>query len=36
VLQLRKKMMTCLEEVGVKRNTSSNELGVWQKSRVIV
>lgn len=31
ILVLRKQMMTQLEELGVKRNTSSNLLGEWQK-----
>ena len=33
ILQLRKQMMDCLEAQGVKRNTSSNTLGVWVKER---
>lgn len=36
VLPLRKEMMTVLEsEHGVKRTSSSNELGQWQKARVV-
>jgi hypothetical protein len=35
VLKLRKEMMSTLEaEHGVKRTTSSNELGAWQKARI--
>lgn len=34
VLALRKKMMDVLEEQGVKRTSSSNELGNWQKVRL--
>ena len=34
ILKLRKEMMNALEQQGVKRNTSSNTLGVWQKERV--
>lgn len=33
ILQLRKQMMDRLEAQGVKRNTSSNTLGVWVKER---
>ena len=33
VLKLRKEMMNRLETEGVKRNTSSNTLGVWAKER---
>lgn len=34
VLALRKEIMNALEQQGVKRNTSSNTLGVWQKERI--
>lgn len=34
VLELRKKMMSALEEKGVKRTSSSNELGNWMKTRL--
>jgi hypothetical protein len=34
VLELRKRMMTVLEEEGVKRTSSSNELGNWMKARL--
>jgi hypothetical protein len=34
VLQLRKRMMDLLERQGVKRTSSSNELGKWQKARI--
>ncbi len=34
VLALRKRMMDALEEEGVKRTSSSNELGNWQKARI--
>ena len=33
ILKLRKEMMTVLESEGVKRNTSSNTLGLWVKER---
>jgi hypothetical protein len=37
VLKLRKQMMEELETIhGVKRNTSSNSLGDWQKMRVVI
>lgn len=35
VLALRKKMMDQLEADGVKRTSSSNELGNWQKARIV-
>lgn len=35
VLALRKRIMDELEVVGVKRTSSSNELGNWQKDRVV-
>lgn len=34
VLELRKKMMAVLEEKGIKRTSSSNELGIWMKDRL--
>lgn len=34
ILKLRKEMMNVLEQQGVKRNTSSNTLGNWQKDRM--
>lgn len=34
VLQLRKQMMAELEELGVKKTSSSNELGNWMKARI--
>jgi len=34
ILKLRKEMMNTLEAQGVKRNTSSNTLGSWQKERI--
>lgn len=34
ILKLRKEMMSLLEAQGVKRNTSSNTLGNWQKDRI--
>ena len=34
VLALRKEIMNALEQQGVKRNTSSNTLGVWSKERI--
>lgn len=34
VLELRKKMMTVLEENGVKKTTSSTSLGEWMKARL--
>ncbi len=34
VLTLRKQMMDTLEQEGVKRTSSSNELGNWQKARI--
>lgn len=34
VLALRKEIMNALEQQGVKRNTSSNTLGAWQKERI--
>jgi hypothetical protein len=34
VLALRKQIMNKLEEEGVKRTSSSNELGNWQKARL--
>lgn len=36
VLSLRKHMMDALEQVGVKRTSSSNELGQWQKVRLTI
>lgn len=33
ILKLRKEMMSVLESEGVKRNTSSNTLGLWVKER---
>ena len=36
VMALRKQMMTELEGMGVKRTSSSNELGNWMKARVPV
>jgi len=36
VLELRKKMMSVLEETkGIKRTSSSNELGNWMKTRIV-
>jgi hypothetical protein len=35
VLALRKQMMNQLEADGVKRTSSSNELGNWQKTRIV-
>lgn len=35
VLALRKKIMDQLEQDGVKRTSSSNELGAWQKTRLV-
>lgn len=35
VLALRKRMMEVLESQGTKRNSASNELGNWQKARII-
>lgn len=35
VLALRKQMMNQLEADGVKRTSSSNELGNWQKARIV-
>lgn len=35
VLALRKEIMNALEAQGVKRNTSSNTLGAWQKERIV-
>ena len=34
VLALRKDIMNVLEQDGVKRTSSSNELGNWQKARI--
>ena len=34
ILKLRKEMMNALEQRGVKRNTSSNTLGLWAKERI--
>ena len=34
VLKLRKEIMNVLEEEGIKRNSASNELGKWQKTRL--
>jgi hypothetical protein len=34
VLNLRKQMMTQLEEEGIKKTSSSNELGNWMKDRI--
>lgn len=34
VLNLRRQMMTALEEEGIKKTSSSNELGNWMKDRV--
>jgi len=34
VLALRKQIMDTLEQDGVKRTSSSNELGNWQKARI--
>jgi hypothetical protein len=34
VMQLRKQMMTELEAQGIKKTSSSNELGNWMKARV--
>lgn len=35
VLALRKDIMSALEQDGVKRTSSSNELGNWQKARIV-
>lgn len=36
VLALRKKIMEALEQMGIKRSTSSNELGAWQRNKGII